>query len=578
MNSQVVDTRDSATAGSRRRKIYFCSELLRMRSGPSLRACGNNPDRDTVQPVQIWYLPRVIKANFRSLLLLPFVLLVPLCCHAITLRSGSVNEEYLFGDAAEGLLREESWQLDQYFRHQANSLGLPIFSALTGLIFGITPTVTLNRMIVLLASLTAIGAMGRRIEVGLGQSSVWLWCILVLVNPVVWCMLGYGTVDLLPAMLAGLAVLLTLGFSDSGVNRLSVVQSLGVSGLFALATVLKYHSFILAGATALWIVIRSPKELRSWLVACTLILPSFVWIVGYGLWTEQNFGFFLVPPHFKEVHFTGWIGQVVTVLSLYLTFAIFLMGPLALIAVIALKPRLWTLVLGVAGGGLAAYGSMLRLGEMDFGAVSGAFPPFVILMLFAVCGCIAVMIIAALFEGAYALRLQHWQIGILVICSVYLMSISFSRPAQRYLVFVFPLLLTLLWPMISACLTKSWGKQLVALYVGVFLPVSLAGQSFLSSQGDAASQIVVHAREAGLLCETDFSAIRQHVGEASRWCDNVESFTARVSQSPGPSLIDAEAIRVFGFPVKSFYLNRIEIVPKPALSLERTSNHQINRP
>jgi hypothetical protein len=94
----------------------------------------------------------------------------------------------------------------------------------------------------------------------------------------------------------------------------------------------------------------------------------------------------------------------------------------------------------------------------------------------------------------------------------YLVLISASRPAQRYLIYAIPIVLLI---MVEAL--DELPKRLKYFAVGStalgFAAVSLLGMSYLTSQGNASEEMAVWVEENNLISQTSAGAISPHAGQ-----------------------------------------------------------------
>ena len=477
--------------------------------------------------------------------------------HAITLDSGPVNQEFVFSDAAVAIQEGDRSALDQFFRYQANSLGLSLLAAVTADAIGTVASPAVIRFLVLAGSLAScLAARSLLPRSGISSSPI-VWLALLLCCPMVWCMLSYGTADLLPAMLVLVGMLGTLSVCRSKTESLSrrFLQLLAISGVLALATLLKYHSLWFAGVSGLVAAAGSASVRQRVFGAAVIVLPSILVVAAYGVWTQTEFGFFLVPSHFKELHFRGWLARIPMSFALYVSFVGFALGPVGLFAAVTRPHRLGIIVIALLCGCLAAYATTQQIGEMNLGAASGGLASWVIKALYFAGAVLGTILLVSVVSTPF----NKPEVGAVIVplfgIVLYLVVISFSRPAQRYLVFVLPILLALVLETTGSRLQSKLGRLSVAATVLLFLPISLAGQSFLTSQGNAAESIAETAVQRGVACETDFTMIESHVGTRSRWCEEPSSSHRYWITTNAPSSSMAQApVNVFGVPLRHYYL------------------------
>jgi hypothetical protein len=334
--------------------------------------------------------------------------------------------------------------------------------------------------------------------------------------------------------------------------------------LFALASGLKVHALFFAVVAGLmrFNVARLRKSIAE---AGLLSLPSAITVAAYGSWTQEQFGFFLVPQHFSQAHFGGWAWKVPFTLALYVAFIGFTLGPVGL----ASASRRWghplSILLGAIIAFVAARASTENLGEMNFGALTSVMPVWCIQTLFFVGGWLGAASLVTMVIKAFAHDAstdsgpgQRW---LIVMAIVYVLAISCSRPAQRYVMFVFPILVALALDSLAGRESVVRRQVAVCLTLIGFAPLCLAGHWFLASQGNAAKQMADQAIAQGIQCATDFTLIRQHVGDRTRWCGEINTpYRYEIVGSASEHSLAESTINLIGKRVRTYSLVEIASV------------------
>ena len=94
----------------------------------------------------------------------------------------------------------------------------------------------------------------------------------------------------------------------------------------------------------------------------------------------------------------------------------------------------------------------------------------------------------------------------------YLILISASRPAQRYLIYAIPIVFLILVKALEELPRKVKYFAVGSTALG-FAAVSLLGMSYLTSQGNASEEMAVWVEENDLISQTSVGAISPHAGQ-----------------------------------------------------------------
>lgn len=417
-----------------------------------------------------------------------------------------INQEWAFSDAARYFQTRDNDYIERYFSMQANTLGIPL---LAFLIHKIAPLVDIGLVPRLLAiSSTVFLGMAllrlNRLQGSRVHPAILL--ALVFLNPLIWTFGGRGTADLLPASLALLSVVL-FWERPSG-----IVQTAIAAGLFSLAITLKYHAVVLL--PLIWLeALTRPQAMRgqtfvrlSAITAAMALLP-----IGYLLAIKSSFGFWLTPPTFKDqIAVAPSAAFVVENFSAYTGFLILLVAPLSIALLLRQlrTPRDAGLLAGLAAVlFLLGFLFLKPNGEMNFGPLDPYLDARIVSGIFLASLCVLLPIArqarAALESRSEASRLTWCYIlGTLI----FIGALSFSRPTQRYLLFVLPLVFAFILP---ALRHRAWliGATL-AFYVVIDIYIGLNQYA----TGRAATELTDKIAAADMLAVTRPGILRGHTG------------------------------------------------------------------
>lgn len=426
--------------------------------------------------------------------LIPIVALI-VVLHASLLLLAPVNLEYAFVDAAEYFRARDPELLQSYFSVQANTVGMPFLAAqLSRLLPGI-PLLQVMRLIGLLG-IPLLAAAIPRICRALGRNDAHVVTAYVLLNPLVWIYAGRATADFFPMALGIWAIALTLQ------SPASIRRALVGGFVLGLAAVLKYHTAFLALAVAAYHLHGRPS---TWpLRSASVFLAAFAApLCAYLLVAHAAFGFWLTPPEFQAKHqFTlaGFASNLVC----YAGYLVLLAMPtLPLLPEIArVLARRWRVVLLTLATMFAiGFFGIADNGEMNLGPADRWVPQGLRTGLFAT-------IAAGLFLPPWLRRQEDGRFPAALWCAIVAMLVvfSFTRPAQRYLLFVLPLLI----PLLPARLFSR--RSMLIATLSLFVLANAFVEYSRACTGTASARMAAKVVELGLSSTTDLGAISPHVG------------------------------------------------------------------
>lgn len=462
-----------------------------------------------------------------------------------------VNQEFAFAAGGRALATAPvGAELAYFWQYQANPLGYPLL--LSGLYrLGLPGDSYFTPRIPALAG----GVMILLCGVLLGRRAIavnrrWLlgWALVTGLHPMIFLYTGQATADILPTGLS----LLALVCCCAGRERGWAWHATG-GALFALAVLVKFNCLLL-GMGFLYLLwfepaaaasgIRPRKAALAWYV----LMPALALGI-YLLVIQQHFGIQGIPATHQRTHaLRPSLVSAFFVLSKYLAFLGLFCGPLGLLLLWpranASRRQRGTMLLAAVLSALAGWLviSSYRTGEMDFGQAASAWG--LLLRLIETGGLVlGVLLIVALLTEQGSLRpLAHL---VLFTMLPYLLISSLTRPTQRYLLLVLPLVLLYL-------VLHGWQHRprLTAMLTGVsvllFAGLSVLGMSYLQAQGEAALRMAQWVHEAKLAQQTDGGVILSHVGDHFPLQPTTAPSYTVIIGTPSPQTLHAEPVTVWG--------------------------------
>jgi hypothetical protein len=437
--------------------------------------------------------------------------LVVVLGHAFWLARPFVNQEQAFWCAARAFLEPAFGEgFARYFRDQSNPLGYSAIAALSTRALGL-PLSAWSVRLPTLAGGVLLLVGGWILARELHPDEPWLfslWAGVVVLNPLVWVYGGEATADLLPAGLA------TLGLGLAVQGRRAPRQHAVAAAVLAVAALVKLNVVLLGPGLAYAVVSREGRA-RSRLLplAWYVMLPGAALLLYFG-WVRTRFGLLLLTERAWHVHGPDVLGAPwLAALAAYASYVALLLGPLALLGLwratrwpsgsarwlvtgLACAAPAAALVWGQAAGGEMGYGSLDRMLPGGAGATGRA-----------VGVAVAVVLLADTVRRAVAHR--SWLARLTLATLVpYLALSSLSRPAQRYLLLVLPLVLldAVMAEPDRRLALRAAGASSMALFGALSLAASLA----IAANARATDAMTGWIEGRGWTAQTDPGALRGH--------------------------------------------------------------------
>ncbi|MCG6204218.1 hypothetical protein LPW26_06195 [Rhodopseudomonas sp. HC1] len=377
----------------------------------------------------------------------PFALGVLVVAHLGTLWLPFVNQESAFNSAARYFQTGDAALVQAYFESDANTLVLAAVGAALAHVLGISVDWGCR-----LVSLIGFAVMAAGLHAIVTQARIggWLISAAIMLNPLIWVFAGRGTADFPPMAFALAAIAICW-------RAQGPAMVLAGAGVFAFAAALKYHAVLLLPLIALAPTGTQSVKFRGVMLGIVVALTGCVLAV-YNVAVFKAFGFWLTAPKWVTEH--GLTTQhVLTNVVHYGGFLALLAMPFSLQSTMA-DPRGRMLKLAaIALAGLVGAVLPSSSGEMNFGPFDrwvGAGVSGVVLA-----GLFAVFVLS-LLNQPHTVR-DRAMIGVI---ALFVVVLSFSRPAQRYLIFMLPFYVVYLSARIEA---RRFAAVLVALCIALNL-------------------------------------------------------------------------------------------------------------
>ncbi|WP_148287808.1 hypothetical protein [Rhodopseudomonas sp. B29] len=340
--------------------------------------------------------------------------------HIGTLWLPFVNQEQAFNAAARYFHTGDIALAQRFFNSDANTLVLGAVGAALAELLHIDTDWGCR-----LVSLIGFAVFAAALQSLITQAGLttWLLSAAIMVNPLIWVFAGRGTADFPPMAFAMAAI--AICWRAQGI-AMAVAGAL----VFAFAAALKYHAVLLLPLFAMSPAPRQSATFRVFMVT-TVSIATLVTLSAYNVAVFRSFGFWLTSPQWVSAH-GPTVQNILTNIVHYGGFLALLGMPFSLQSAFASPAGRIFKILAVGMVALMGAAMPPSAGEMNFGPfdrwVGASFSGVVLAGLFAI------------FVFSLLNRLQSVQdrsvVGAIVLV---LLALSFSRPAQRYLIFVVPI-------------------------------------------------------------------------------------------------------------------------------------------
>jgi len=443
------------------------------------------------------------------------MLLVMIVLYAPWMGRGYVNLEYPFSMAARALSDSRyAGQIDTYFAVQANPLGYSFVLAIIYKIFGYHDWFWLAKLPSLCGGLMIIvsGWILTRDRWHGQRSSFYFWSSLIILHPMIFAFGTASTAEVLSVGLLMMAIAIAFKSADNEIG-----SKFFAALLFGFAIIVKYNTVYFGGAFLAVAVLKRSKEYssdasisRDFAIYTSLPLIT---LVTYIFWLNTKFDVFISnglaggkPNFFDIFNWSLTFGKYLSFLGLFIGFFSFAQ---ILSETRQYSERIRNIVIMVGSVLIGWFVLSWRvMGEMNFG---GGLPYGQLAarglntlgFLLGVCFCIVVLNWLRIADPFRNILLSG--------CIPYIILISASRPSQRYLILVAPMVLILLVDASSFLSAKLRNLTFGVTAIG-FAAVSLLGLSYLRAQGNASENMAVWMEQNDVIDQTSAFPIAVHAG------------------------------------------------------------------
>jgi len=417
--------------------------------------------------------------------------------HLIFLNFYPVNFEFTFSEGGKYIDSFEKKIIDNYFYNQANTFGFPLLIGLIDKFFFIDNTLITGRL--LSASSYLFFGLGfinvfRYYKITI---SSYFFILFFFLNPLIWTYGFRGIPDLFATSIAF--------FSFSNILDLKNLKSF--KSYFNFATIgisvcIKPFCLIYLG---LIFLLKYNKELFSFIQHYFVVFTiSLFFPIIYFIMIKINFGFFLIPEKFTNIAFLRG-GLFNNLLGYFIILSLFILPLSFKKKFINLRNFFIILLVIVPSSFFLDHVINSPQGELNFGSLNKILGDKNIFFI----GAISLLLLISYLFDYFKIRNKDkklFNIEFLVIVILYIVILSFTRPSQRYLVTILPILM--IFFITNTDYRKSKLIFLLVISGHIFFNIFLMANFYLNASIN--KEIIEHLSKKNILKNTLPGSIYSH--------------------------------------------------------------------
>jgi hypothetical protein len=463
-----------------------------------------------------------------------YVIIVTFILHLVLINFYPINYEFTFSEGAKYFIDFEKKIITDFFSNQANTFFFSLIVGLINKIFPIENTLLYTRLF----SASSYFMLGLAFIDLFSYFKIKFKCFIFLLffflNPLIWTFGYRGTPDLFSASLAFFAFSRIL-ILENKIN----FKIFFYYFLIGVSICIKPFSFIYLGLIILldyknniFLVVKK----FFFFITISVFLPLLYFII-----IKINFNFYLVPPTFTD-----------KVIFDYKNTFYILIGYFNFIA-ISIFPFTWKhysfgskkniMIFIFSSLALFIYASKAGyIGELDFGFFEKLIPRnlLMVFIIFPFCLCFL-----------YFMNIKKNIINCKFFFTIffYILVLSLTRPVQRYLIHILPIILVL----ILLNLGKFNIKYLLLVILIIYVPINfLIGLNFYFVSSNT-KNIINFLNNEKIINKTDPGPLDAH---SKNFFKNTDKIEYEISLSPGKDVIKHFNFSNF-IQRQSYYLNKL---------------------
>ena len=419
--------------------------------------------------------------------------------HLISFNFFPVNYEYTFSEGAKFFDLFEKKYSDFYFQNQANTI---FYSLIINLIDRITLDFFDNLIIARFISFTSyifliLGLLYNFKLFKVKKNLYSLIIIFFLFNPIIWILSFRSSPDLISFSLGFYSSsLLIYKYKNIFLRKISLI-------LLGISITLKPFACIYLLYLIIFINDKpSIKILKKYFIdfIILIIIP-----ITYYISVKYHFGFYLLSESFYTDHaLKKNLLNIIQNLIGYLCFLSIFMFPLSLSLQIKLNFKIFLFYIFLIFFGVYQF-NFFELGELDFGFFGLYLNNNVLLIISFSLLFIFFLKILEIIKNKEEIKMN---IKLITVVLFFVIILSLSKPVQRYLIFILPIIIFLI---VKNSEVKKI-RLLLIIGICIYLPINL--MSFLNfySKSKFYNQVFFNLKNKNIEKVTDFKTLDHTLG------------------------------------------------------------------
>jgi hypothetical protein len=426
-----------------------------------------------------------------------------------------VNFEWVYRLGSDYFITGDKWLLEQYFFGQANPLTYSFVVSLLASFFDIDQF-AIYRIPALLGGFILLFVLSKYHNP--------LLVLIVALNPLIWIYSGRAYSEMFSV---GMMMLALMTYRNGFVKGL----------LGAFAAIIKYHSIVVIGCYwgLRWFNYLIKKKPKAWKDKNFLAgVVSICGLIAFFLIYYQEFGIWILPDKFKLMLPFSYLNAINNFFSygFYLGGMFFLTIPYLLLN----TPWRWQLALIMISIPLAIMNQ--NNGEMDFGSFNQILSEDFIVLIKMI-GFWNFFLCCKIFWNDDKSRI------LLLTVLLYVVLLSMTRPAQRYLIFVIPF-----WA-IMICLRLEIHRVVQVGNVLILCVLNLFATLYQVQNARASAEIAAWSQSKDI--QINSAVIYPHVGIFSHH-DPKSKITVTMNPKPNDKILFSRAVKIFNYPLREYFV------------------------
>lgn len=437
--------------------------------------------------------------------------------HLSFLNTPFVNYEWIYRMGSQAIVTSNYNLLTLYFNNQANPITYSFLSSLPLILFG--DHYATYRILSLIGGTLLLILLTRHKKPFL--------ILIVGLNPLIWIYSGRAFSEMLSVGVMMLAL---------ETNRNGVLKGI----LVTFSSVIKYHSIVVC--VSYWFLRWLDNLIKyksiSWQDKNLLAgIISICGLFSFFLIYYQEHGVWIIPDQFKKEYTFTFLNMISNILS----YSFYLGGMFFLTIPFHLRNTTWRWQLVVILMILPLIIFYQSLGEMGFGSFNNVFGPILIFLikLFGIWNFIFCILHFSKYDESRMM---------LITVVIYIVILSLTKPAQRYLIFVIPFWAIMICKHFDMEKIFKWG------YVGILIAVNFFATIYQINSGTAYEKIAFWVQKNNISFNSKGKGIDPHHFGIYPFHNSASKIYISPSAEPGKELLIKQSVSILGYPVKTYYV------------------------